>query len=155
MGLDMYLTAEKYVSGYDHDKNENFGKVLDLFNLNEDDVHNSITVNITVGYWRKANAIHNWFVQNIQDGRDDCQRSYVRREKLLELKSKCEAALAAYNNGDKDTAENLIPPTSGFFFGSTEVDDWYKADLVETIKIINTCLSDKLNGFGFYYQSSW
>ena len=25
-----------------------------------------------VGYWRKANQIHNWFVENVQDGEDDC-----------------------------------------------------------------------------------
>ena len=26
-----------------------------------------------VGYWRKANAIHKWFVDNVQDGNDDCK----------------------------------------------------------------------------------
>ena len=25
-----------------------------------------------VMYWRKANYIHNWFVENIQNGSDDC-----------------------------------------------------------------------------------
>jgi hypothetical protein len=154
MGLDMYLSAEKFVSGYNHDKDENFEKILGLFNVTENDAHKSITVKITVGYWRKANAIHNWFVQNVQDGRDECQHSYVTVEKLLELKSDCEDAIAAYNSGDKETAENLIPPTNGFFFGSTEVDDYYMDDLVETVKIINTCL-EKFKGFGFYYQSSW
>lgn len=32
--------------------------------------HSDIIQN--VGYWRKANQIHRWFVDNVQDGDDDC-----------------------------------------------------------------------------------
>lgn len=35
-----------------------------------------------VGYWRKANAIHKWFVDNIQDGEDDCGYYEVAPEYL-------------------------------------------------------------------------
>ena len=31
-----------------------------------------------VGYWRKQNAIHNWFVENVQDGIDDCDQVTLR-----------------------------------------------------------------------------
>lgn len=54
MGLDMYLSAEKFISGYDSDKDENFDKILDLLNLEHSDVEKSAIINITVGYWRKA-----------------------------------------------------------------------------------------------------
>lgn len=155
MGLDMYLSAEKYVSGYDHSKDENFAKVLDLLKLDRADVENSATIKITVGYWRKANAIHNWFVQNVQNGEDNCASYYVHREQLKELREACQAALMAYNAGNKDEAEELVSPTGGFFFGSTDIDDWYKQDLEHTVEVCDKCLSAKFEGFDFHYQSSW
>lgn len=33
-----------------------------------------------VGYWRKANAIHAWFVKNVQGGVDNCQSHEVSKE---------------------------------------------------------------------------
>jgi hypothetical protein len=155
MGLDMYLTAEKFVSGYEHDKDENFSKILELLKIDHNDVDRGMTVGVTVGYWRKANAIHNWFVQNVQKGEDDCRRTYVSQEQLEELRDESVAALAAYNEGDKAEAENILAPTSGFFFGSTEIDVGYKQDLEQTIKIVDKCLSDKFKDFSFFYQSSW
>lgn len=35
-----------------------------------------------VTYWRKFNALHNWFVQNCADGVDDCKEVFVSREDL-------------------------------------------------------------------------
>jgi len=154
MGLDMYLSAERFVSGYDHDKDERFKKVLDVMNVDEADAEKSVVVSINVGYWRKANAIHNWFVQNVQNGEDNCARYYVSKEKLEELKADCEDSLRAYLEGDKAEAENILAPTSGFFFGSTEIDEWYAKDLNHTISIIDKCLT-KFKDYGIYYQSSW
>ena len=37
-----------------------------LCHQNDDETHEE------VGYWRKANAIHGWFVRNVQNGKDDC-----------------------------------------------------------------------------------
>jgi hypothetical protein len=154
MGLDMYLSAEKFVSGYDHIKDENFEKILDLMNIDRKDVENSATVNITIGYWRKANAVHNWFVQNVQNGVDNCQRSYVSPSKLMELRDAAQAALNKLNDGDDEGAVEILTPTAGFFFGGTDADDYYKRDLVETIKIIDKCVQ-KFHGYDIYYQSSW
>lgn len=42
-----------------------------------------------IGYWRKANQIHKWFVDNIQDGIDD-QRIYeISKEELERLLKMC------------------------------------------------------------------
>lgn len=38
-----------------------------------------------IGYWRKANAIHRWFVENVQNGEDDCRDYFVTKEQLTEL----------------------------------------------------------------------
>lgn len=155
MGLDMYLSAEKFISGYEHNKDQNFAKVLSLLNLTEKDVHHSATIEVTVGYWRKANAIHNWFVKNVQGSNDDCRQYYVSPDHLKELRRICKLALFDYNAGDFESAAKTLPPTEGFFFGSTKLDDGYKADLEYTIELINRCLSDTFKGFDFNYRASW
>ena len=110
---------------------------------------NYIYITIEVGYWRKANAIHRWFVENVQNGKDDCGTYWVDREKLKELKALCEKVLK-----NPEEAPNILPTQSGFFFGSTEYDEWYFEDIKRTIEIIDRALSmDK--GWEFYYESSW
>ena len=74
------------------------------------------------GYWRKANQIHGWFVENVQNGVDECKKTYVPKEKLIELKELCEDLL---HTKDKQKAQELLPATSGFFFGSTDTNDKY------------------------------
>lgn len=151
----MYLTAQKFVSGYDFNKDENFSKILALLNLDEGDAERLINVDVTVGYWRKANAIHDWFVQNTQGGEDNCSRSFVSRENLAELRKECVSALKEYNDGNNDAAAGILPPSEGFFFGGTDIDEYYKRDLENTIKIIDKVLGEKFKGFDFYYQASW
>jgi len=50
-------------------------------------------VSLEAMYWRKANAIHGWFVENCQDGEDNCQEYWVSREKLINLKDLCQDIL--------------------------------------------------------------
>jgi hypothetical protein len=56
-------------------------------------------------------------------------------------------------------ADELLPSADGFFFGSTNYDEWYFKDLTNTIEIIETLLSERNEG-GYldgdiYYHSSW
>lgn len=168
MGLDQYLSAEKYVSGYDFRSDEEkeagptpeLGKyraVLEAGGLTEIASKSSpgASISCTVAYWRKANQVHDWFVTNVQGGVDECQRSYVSRDQLQELLATTMAALAAYETGDTVMAAETMPPTSGFFFGSTDVDEWYAQDLRDTITQIEPLLAEKYAGFDFYYQASW
>lgn len=46
-----------------------------------------------VMYWRKANHIHAWFVENVQNGQDDCGTYHVPEEKLHELLVVCKHIL--------------------------------------------------------------
>ena len=104
-------------------------------------------VDETFGYWRKANAIHNWFVENIQDGNDD-QRDYrVTIEELKELLDLVNEVLA-----DHSKAEELLPTRSGFFFGGTEYDEYYFADLKDTKEILEKAIAD---GGHFRYSCWW
>jgi hypothetical protein len=147
MGLDMYLNAERYLWGHeDGDKqiSENIGQ---LVGLPTDGKVKTITVE--AGYWRKSNQIHNWFVANVQEGKDECQEAYVSREQLTELREVCQKVL-----DDNELAEKLLPTASGFFFGGTEYDHWYFNDLEETIKIIDNALAMP-EQWDFNYRSSW
>jgi hypothetical protein len=110
----------------------------------------SIQCQVKVGYWRKANAIHDWFVQNCQDGNDDCRESYVSIEQLEELRKICQMVL-----DNHALASEYLPTTSGFFFGSTEYDEWYFQDLQSTVEIIDNALSKIGDEWTFTYQSSW
>jgi hypothetical protein len=102
-----------------------------------------------VAYWRKANQIHNWFVQNVQKGIDECQTSFVSREQLEELLDVCNKVIE-----DNSLAPTLLPSTSGFFFGGTEYDEWYFQDVTNTIKYLTEILEDE-NGDEFEYYASW
>jgi len=151
MGLDMYLYAESYISGWNHGKGPDplYQTLLDHFRMerNEDSPH--AEVSLCVGYWRKVNAVHNWFVQNCGGGVDECQKIYVSREKLHELYTLCKKVLA-----NKENPEEHLPPVDGFFFGGTEIDEWYWQGIQYTHDLIEGLLNrDDLDTF--YYQASW
>lgn len=149
MGLDMYLSAKRYVwshNGRDKSLQEKLNEAV------KEDLPDGMRVNeicIDAMYWRKANAIHHWFVDNCQDGEDNCQEYYVSREQIQELRDLCQEAL------DKpDEAEDLLPTVNGFFFGSTEIDQYYFDGLRESIEGLDKVLSLP-NSYEFYYRSSW
>ena len=160
MGLDMYLTAEKHVSGYsffsDKEQNE-FKQIMELTELNKlmSPHRPSGSVSVTAAYWRKANAIHGWFVNNVQNGEDECKKHYVSREQLQKLIDTAKEALEFYEVGEKEKARDLLPPTEGFFFGGTEIGDWFAADLRDTIEQIEPLLLQTPDNIDFYYQSTW
>lgn len=152
MGLDMYLEKSVFVGAqYDHlgvtGTVEIFaeGKKLDI------DLKKISTVVEQVGYWRKANAIHAWFVENCQEGVDECQRTSVPFAKLVELYN---IALKVKSNPQK-YAQKLLPTQSGFFFGSTQYDEWYLQDINLTIDILKPIVEGKQDKGYYYYQSSW
>ncbi len=154
MGLDMYLSAKKYMSKYfDAADSEKIKNINELFGVegDEDGDYGAQEVIFRVAYWRKANAIHDWFVRNVQDGRDECQESWVSREQLKELADLCKQIVA-----EPKKADELLPTRSGFFFGSTDYDEWYMQDIQHTADRIDKILADPAFAKAdFYYQSSW
>lgn len=157
MGLDMYLSARKYIPSYTDDGkfkrdviNNLFGLPLNV-NADYDDYSGVSEVVIEVAYWRKANAIHQWFVTNVQGCKDDCREYLVDRKQLVTLRELCNNVLS-----NKEKAEELLPTASGFFFGGTEYDKHYYSDLESTVKRLNKIMSDPLlEDAVFYYHSSW
>lgn len=188
MGLDMYLTKKTYIGAeYEH---RNVQGSIDI-KIDEEPVKIEFKrlshIEENVGYWRKANQIHNWFVANVQNNTDDCGTYEVSEEQLNSLLAVCkeiklkrplipgtiinghtaqsgEGFKPNYEEGqlmsNSHIAAKLLPSKPGFFFGSTDYDQYYMEDIDNTIEIIETLLKEKdpgkeyLNGC-IYYHSSW
>ena len=147
MGLDMYLTAKRYIYDFD-DSSKALKFYLDDLKVNGMRVKE---LSYEAGYWRKANAIHQWFVINVQEGVDNCREYLVTTEQLEKLLELVNEVLR-----NRDKAEELLPTCNGFFFGSDLYDEGYFDDLLQTKAIIENILSiDDLPKYDFYYSSSW
>jgi len=180
MGLDMSLTKKVYVKNWDHYEPKDRYSVLVKKGGEKVDLGNVSAVVTEIGDWRKANAIHNWFVQNTQGGDDqNGVETFVEHDKLQnllflvnEVLDSCELVDGEIQNGytyhdgkqvpimqkgktikDPTVAQKLLPTQSGFFFGSTNYDQYYYGDLVYTQKVLKEALKDKEGCF--YYSSSW
>lgn len=173
MGLDMYLIRKKYVGAeYEHRKVKGTVYITIGDKQLPIDFNRIVYIDEKVGYWRKANAIHKWFVDNVQDGVDDCKSYYVSTEKLEELLDLCKKVkkIAKIKDGEHEEdriienaeeIEEILPTTDGCFFGSTTYDGWYMQDIDYTIDLLKKLLKEEkeLNEQGFYsdfeYSSSW
>jgi len=104
-----------------------------------------------VAYWRKANAIHQWFVEHVQNGEDDCKPYVCDSDKLKELLSAVDAVLKC-----RKKAKELLPTQEGFFFGSIEYDEYYRQYLKDTKRMLEEILAEPDADISEYvYQSSW
>lgn len=153
-----------------------------FYSVQEGHVFSRVTEEI--GYWRKANAVHNWFVNHIQDGVDDCRyHREITADDLRELRDVCEevikkarlipgkihAGTVHHSNGtveetyesgkvvsNPSVCERLMPAVDGFFFGSTAYNEYYIEDLRRTIEICESALdTTDFDKQMIYYCSSW
>lgn len=138
-----------------------------------------------VGYWRKANHIHAWFVNKVQGGTDDCSYYFVSKDQFLGLKETCEKVVALnpyptieeeddlfyasastlIDNGviSKEDYKELeakleetMPTQAGFFFGGTDYCPCYFDDVKETLEIANKILENgDFDKEVYLYHSSW
>jgi len=153
MGLDMYLYTSSRAACRDAQSE------MDDWNR---EFYTESGSNVAL-YWRKANHIHKWFVENVQNDEDDCGFYWVDAEQLEKLLSICEEVLA-----DHSKAPKLLPTTEGFFFGGQDYGDWYFEDVEYTERALSALLANLIrNGWTvkhksepdwrchFYYHSSW
>lgn len=135
-----------------------------LFDIKTPDITGFVIDNV---YWRKANMIHQWFVNNVQEGIDDCKLYGLEEtslEKLLDIINRLlDVKRSKSDVFANDLAKELLPNTEGFFFGSQEYDDWYWEELEDTQIKLKRLLEpiDRKSKEEFYcytyltYQSSW
>ena len=183
MGLDMYFIKKRYIGGnYQH---RNITGNIDIKKDGKQipiDLSKISYIEEEAGYWRKANAIHKWFVDNVQDGEDDCKEYWVSKNKIEELLNLCKEVKQKailkdgeiqngmrVENGEwkpimekgkyienAEEIEQLLPTQDGFFFGGTNYDEYYIQDIEDTIKILEEALKDSEDyEVDFYYRSSW
>ena len=194
MGLDMYVTIrhkdtqskldayEAWENKYSYEEYELLSDEQREEHCNSEPEYDDDMYGKELMYWRKANQIHNWFVQNVQDGKDDCGLYEVSKEKLKELLELCLIVLREsrlidgkvfagrqikngdmvdiYEEGkcieDPSLAKELLPTTDGFFFGGTAYDEWYYKDLENTVEILMKVLNETdFENEMIVYQSSW
>jgi hypothetical protein len=149
MGLDMYLNKRTYVQYWEHNGDDNYEVTVTKGGKpSKIDPKKVKYIIEEAGYWRKQNQIHRWFVENVQNGVDNCGEYYVDIDDLKTLLDLCEKVKA-----DHSLAEELLPSASGFFFGGTEYDEWYYNGIDNTIDILKEALEDERGDY--YYSSSW
>lgn len=194
MGLDMFLWRMKKQKGKTFDEVMEIKRKLDneeikgvekenlkmyMFHTKLENINYEYdSLFKEVYYWRKANAIHQWFVDNIQNGNDDCEDYRVTQKDLQILidtlkevyNSLCnkemitkkvqdgsiEYETKVFKEEDLEIAKQLLPTQEGFFFGGTEYDEYYFEQIKDTLndlQIINECFDFENNYL--IYGSSW
>ncbi|UUX33101.1 hypothetical protein [Fundicoccus culcitae] len=149
MGLDMYLTKKASVDlAKDADCNEvivfSNGEIEKHVPEDEDKTHN---VELYGAYWRQANWVHHWFVENVQGGNDNCQPYEVEEKQVVELLEIVNKLLDTYYFDEKKAerlAKRLLPPVAcGAIFNHMQMDGIYWSILFETQRELNRILEDK------------
>lgn len=87
-----------------------------------------------IGYFRKVNFLVKFFEKRGFDVPNQTPLA-ITREDAEELLSKCEEVLKDHSKGPA-----LLPTMSGFFFGSTDYNDYYYDD----VKAVRDYVKDKL-----------
>ena len=143
MGLDMYLYLKKtnFISSFATPDKVKYPKDIEVLKEGVYMPHMVKEEMYQVGYWRKANQIHNFFVEKCGHGVDHCQSIDVSLEMLTKLLDNCKQILE-----DHSKAEELLPTRSGFFFGDTEYDEYYFEDIEYTVKLLEPIVA-KLDEF--------
>jgi hypothetical protein len=131
MGLDMHLEGHKYIFWNYDDPKKN--RLEDGFRL-----RGKI---LELGYWRKHPNLHGYIVTNFAGGVDECQEIELTVENL-------EQTLKAVVN-------DVLPETSGFFFGKSEPED--KEPSIEIIEKAIEWLKTTEDGVSrsVIYRASW
>lgn len=197
MGLDMYLTKRHYVKNWEHSikkiaiaVRENADMIEQLYPENKVTLEGGTPIQgldiskisyliEEAAYWRKANMVHDWFVNNVQGGEDNCQEYYVDDEKLEELVILCKNILevaktdvampekaddwsewAAIKILNEEDLKELLPTSGGFFFGSEGYDGTYLYQLKLTVEQLEPLVEKDDNGryvnqAELYYRASW
>lgn len=144
MGLDMYLEAKLHLPPYSTELapvRQAIGQAIGYTPPTEKPGNDATLMEITgvtvrVGYWRKFDPLHQWFVNNVQEGHDDCRPAYIAPDVLAELEEQLDQVSASehfVNEGDEPMSED---------------------DIDYTLKIVVQAKKLQERGWDIYYRAS-
>ena len=96
-------------------------------------------------YFRKVNFLYGYFADSLVD-----EVAWVTREDVEDIIDRCERV-----KKDHSLADELLPTQGGFFFGSTQYDDWYFTDIEDVLKQFKHLLKMMDKGWNYYIVMSW
>lgn len=85
-------------------------------------------------YFRKVNSIYAYFADRLDD-----ETCVVTKADIIDIMNKATEVLSEH---DEETSMKLLPTQGGFFFGSTDYDDWYYEDMITILKEFGKLLKD-------------
>ena len=142
MGLDMTLYVKTFTKRI-NDKREQLSIVnidRELKNTSHIKIERISFIIEEVGIWKDVYHIHNWFVENVQDGIDNCADYYVTENQLKDLLNTCKEVL-----NDHSKASILLPVYDDD--DEVEYDEYYFEEIEKTISIIENIFSEySVNG---------
>lgn len=156
MGLDMYINSVnktkhsiKTLLKINEDAKPDSPKAAPFLPLKEYDYFaGHFSIFHEVAYWRKFNALHGWFVKNIQGGVDDCGYYELTKENLQSCLANLKETLISQDSGK-------LEPVEGFFFGSNETNEWYWTDIEKAVSTISALIETDFEKKRLFYHSSW
>lgn len=95
-----------------------------------------------IGYFRKVNFLVRFFKDKGYDVANQIDFE-INKEMCKELLDRCEQVL-----NDNSKAEELLPTMGGFFFGSTDYDEYYFGDVGIVRDYINNVLLPEFDKLG-------
>jgi hypothetical protein len=100
-----------------------------------------------IGYFRKVNFLVNFF-ESKGFKRENLVPFRVKKMYIVELIDKCQQILKANEllseKETKELAKESLPTTDGFFFGSTDYDEYYLEDVKS---VLDYCQNELLPMF--------
>ena len=108
-----------------------------------------------IGYFRKVNFLVSFF-----NYEENCSLQEITYEEVKWLKTACETVLGAYKESEEwrnredasdydyedepweDVADSYLPTQEGFFFGSTDYNEYYISDVREVKEWCEKVLAD-------------
>ena len=141
MGLDIFFRAksknEKLRKEYEEiyaeyrdalKRYDNEGGFEDKINVLEDKLDKCYNaLHSDIAYFRKVNFLLPYFGYE-----ENCSNIVIDRCEIEELVNVCKKVLDAKNTNEAESvADELLPTEAGFFFGSTDYDEWYFNDVRE------------------------
>lgn len=145
MGLDItFYKAKRLKDNETKERLEEIRKELDAEYLKSIDERNSKLINELedekekinpwneVAYFRKVNFLIPFFGYE-----ENCSNIEIDKYQVEDLIEACKEVLANH-----DKASFLLPTQEGFFFGSTDYDDWYFDDVQNVKEKFEEILAD-------------